>query len=180
MVALPHMLAWDGTFGDGVKRDGWMKLTAKSDVEAPAAFVFAQLADFGAWERAAMRRGADVMRQDTLTKAGPGMVWATQFPYRGKERRVTIRLDAIKPNSHLTLSGVSRLVDGVVTIDVLDLATKRTRIEIRLDMKPKTFAARLYIQTMRLARARVERTFSQRVSQLAIEIEDRFRPPKVG
>jgi hypothetical protein len=31
-----------------------------------------------------------------------------------------------------------------------------------------------------LARARVERTFSQRVSQLAIEIEDRFRPPKVG
>ena len=157
-----------------------MKLTAKSDVEAPAAFVYEQLADFGGWERAAMRRGADVMRQDGLTKVGPGMTWATQFKYRGKDRLITIRLDAMKLNSHLALTGVSRLVDGVVTIDVLDLAAKRTRIEVRLDMKPKTFAARLYIQTMRLARARVERTFSQRVSQLAVEIENRFRPAKVG
>lgn len=157
-----------------------MKLTAKSDVEAPAAFVYEQLADFGGWERAAMRRGADVMRQDGLTKVGPGMTWATQFKYRGKDRLITIRLDAMKLNSHLALTGVSRLVDGVMTIDVLDLAAKRTRIEVRLDMKPKTFAARLYIQTMRLARARVERTFSQRVSQLAVEIENRFRPAKVG
>ena len=157
-----------------------MKLTAKSDVEAPAAFVFGQIADFGAWELAAMRRGADVMRQDTLTKVGPGMIWATQFQYRGKERLVTIRLDAIRPYSHLALTGMSRLVDGVMTVEVLELAAKRTRIEVRLDLKPKTIAARLYVQTLRLTRARVERRFSQRVSQLAIEIEDRFRPAKVG
>ena len=52
-----------------------MKLEAKHDVEAPAAFVFAQLADFEGWERAAMRRGADVTRLDTLRTVGPGMTW---------------------------------------------------------------------------------------------------------
>ncbi|MBC7477273.1 MAG: SRPBCC family protein, partial [Pseudorhodobacter sp.] len=38
-----------------------MKLVAKYDLEVPAAFVFAQLVDFDGWERAAMRRGADVV-----------------------------------------------------------------------------------------------------------------------
>ena len=157
-----------------------MKLTAKYDVEAPAAFAFAQLADFEGWERAAMRRGAEVMRQDTLTRVGPGMTWSTQFQYRGKERLVTIRLDAIKPSTTLALTGVSRLLDGVMTIEVLDLAAKRARIEVRLDLKPKTIAARLYLQTLRLARARVERSFAQRVAQLTVEIEDRFRRAKAG
>ena len=152
-----------------------MKLTAKNDVEAPVDFVFAQLADFEGWERAAMRRGAEVARVDTMTRIGPGMTWSTQFQYRGKERKATIRLDAIKPTSSLALTGMSRLMDGVMVINVLDLAAKRTRIEVRLEIKPKTIAARLLIQSLRLARARVERTFAQRVAQLSIEIEDRFR-----
>ena len=40
-----------------VAKAGGMKLVAKYDVEAPVDFVFAQLADFEGWERAAMRRG---------------------------------------------------------------------------------------------------------------------------
>jgi hypothetical protein len=122
-----------------------------------------------------MRRGAEVARVDSLTRIGPGMTWSTQFQYRGKDRKATIRLDAIKPTSSLALTGMSRLFDGVMVINLLDLAAKRTRIEVRLEVKPKTIAARLLIQSLRLARARVERTFSQRVAQLSIEIEDRFR-----
>ncbi len=152
-----------------------MKLVAKFDVEAPAGFVFAQIADFEGWERAAMRRGADVMRTDTLRAVAPGMTWDAQFDYRGKERKTTIRLDEITPTSHLAFTGMSRLIDGVMRIDMLDLAAKRARIEVRLEVKPKTIAARIFVQSMKLARARVERRFSQRVAQLAAEIEDRFK-----
>ena len=152
-----------------------MKLAAKYDVEAPAAFVFAQLTDFDGWERAAMRRGADVMRTDTQPKPGPGMAWAAQFPYGGKERHAAITLDAMTPTSHLALTATSKLIDGVMGIDVLDLAAKRTRVEVRLEIKPKTIAARIYVQSLRLARSRVERNFAQRIAQLAVEIEDRFK-----
>ncbi len=152
-----------------------MKLAAKYDVEAPVGFVFAQLADFDGWERAAMRRGADVMRTDTRATPGPGMAWAAQFHYRGKERHTTIRLDTLTPTSALGLTGMSPLMDGVMTIDLMDLAAKRTRIEVRLEIKPKTIAARIYVQSLRLARARVERGFSQRIAQLAAEMEDRFK-----
>jgi hypothetical protein len=152
-----------------------MKLAAKSDIEAPAPFVFAQLADFEGWERAAMRRGAEVMRTDTLRTSGPGMTWDSHFNYRGKDRRATIRLDALSPTGHLALSGKAAPVDGVLTIDILDLGAKRTRIEVRLEVKPKTIAARIFVQSLRLARSRVERTFAQRVDQLTVELEDRFR-----
>ena len=158
-----------------------MKLAAKYDIAAPAAFVFAQLADFAGWERAAMRHGADVMRTDTQQTVGPGMTWDTQFRYRNKDRRLTIRLDAISPVnsmapvSSMDLTGKSAPVDGMLHIDVLDLAAKRCRIELRLEVRPKTIAARIYVQSLRLVRSRVERGFAQRVAQLAAEIEDRFR-----
>lgn len=154
-----------------------MKLVAKYDVEAPVDFVFAQIADFDGWERAAMRRGADVTRTDRLRAVGPGMGWAVQFRYRGKDRNANIRLDGITPTSNVALTGISVLADGVMNIDLLDLAAKRTRIEVRLEVKPKTLTARIFVQTLRLTRARVERNFSQRVAQLAAEIEDRYRRP---
>lgn len=156
-------------------RNGQMKFLAKCDVVAPAAFVFAQLADFEGWERAAMRRGAEVMRADILGSSGPGKSWNAQFLHRGKERKATIRLETIVPDTELTLSGKSAPTDGVLQIEVLDLAAKRSRIELRLEVKPNTIAARIYVQSLRLARARVDRAFAHRLGQLAAEIEDRFQ-----
>ena len=152
-----------------------MKLATKYDVEAPAAFVFAQLTDFDGWERAAMRRGADVTRMDTLRSIGPGAAWQAQFNYRSKDRRLTIALDDIAPIGRLALTGKSAPADGSLAIEILDLGAKRTRVEVKLEVKPNTLTARIYVQSLRLARARVERNFSQRVAQLAVEIEDRFR-----
>jgi hypothetical protein len=41
--------------------------------------------------------------------------------------------------------------------------------------KPNTLAARLFIQSLRLARAKLSRRFELRVAQLAADIEDRYR-----
>ena len=152
-----------------------MKLAAKYDIEAPVDFVYAQLTDFDGWERAAMRRGADVSRTDTLAKPGPGMTWATQFHYRAKDRKATIRIDAMTPQSQMSLTAMSALVDAGLEVDLLNLGARRTRVDVRLDVRPKTLAARIYVQSLRLARTRVDRSFAQRIAQFATEIEDRFR-----
>ena len=157
-----------------------MKLAAKYDLEAPVGFVFDQLADFDGWERAAMRRGADVMRTDSLPRIGAGAAWDAKFRYRGKLRAVTIRLDALQPRSAMGLTGISKLADAVMAIEVMDLGATRTRIQARLDITPKTMAARIYVQSLRLARSRVERSFAQRIAQLAAEIEDRYRTVKAA
>ena len=45
-----------------------MRFTTKQDIEAPLDFVYNTMIDFEAWERSAMRRGAEVERTDTLTR----------------------------------------------------------------------------------------------------------------
>lgn len=152
-----------------------MKLTTKQDIEAPVAFVYKVLTDFDGWERSAMRRGADVNRTDKLRQPGPGMTWIARFLYRGKDRTVSIRVDAMDPPGHVALSAFSPVVEGRCQMELLELAAKRTRMHIDLDTKPKTFGAKLYFQSLKLARARVERTVSKRAAVLAAEIEDRYR-----
>ena len=157
-----------------------MKLTAKYDVDAPVGFVFGQLVDFSGWERAAMRRGADVMRSDKLREIGPGATWDANFRYRARDRAVTIRLDSLTPQTAVGLTAISKTVDGVVAMDLLAMGSGRTRFTVRLDVKPKTMAARIYVQSLRLARARVERSFAQRIAQFTAEIEDRYRAARAA
>lgn len=152
-----------------------MRLVAKQDVEAPASFVFGQVVDFDAWERAAMRRGADVQRSDKPAMPGPGTTWDVQFDYRGKLRKLRIGLEKMAHPTSLVLSARSAPTDAEVQVEVVDMAARRTRVEVRLEIKPKSLAARIFIQSLRLARSRVERTFDQRVARLAAEIEDRYR-----
>jgi len=152
-----------------------VRLQTKLDVEAPLAFVYQSLADFDGWERSAMRRGADVNRTDKLRQPGPGMTWIARFRYRGKDRVVSIRIDAMDAPGHLAISAFSPVVEGRCRMDLLELGARRTRVHFDLDTKPKTFAARLYLQSLKLARARVERNLDKRVAGLGAEIEDRFR-----
>lgn len=152
-----------------------MKVTTKQDIDAPAAFVFRVLTDFDTWERSAMRRGAEVNRSDKLRQPGPGMTWIAKFFYRGKDRTVTVRVDAMDAPVHLTMAAFSPVVEGQCQLDLLEMSAKRTRMHVVLDTKPKSFGARLYFQSLKLAKGRVERNLQKRTASLAAEIEDRFR-----
>jgi hypothetical protein len=152
-----------------------MKLMVKQDVEAPVAFVYKVLTDYDGWERSAMRRGADVNRTDKLRQPGPGMTWIAKFFYRGKDRTVTIRVDAMDGPGHLAIAMFSPVVEASCKMDLLELAAKRTRMHVEMDTKPKTFGAKLYFQSLKLAKARVERNVQKRFMTLAAEIEERFQ-----
>jgi hypothetical protein len=152
-----------------------MKFSTKQDIEAPVAFVHKVLTDFTSWERSAMRRGADVNRTDKLRQPGPGMTWIVKFFYRGKDRKVSIRVDAIDRPGHLAIAAFSPVVEGLCKLDLLELAAKRTRMHVELYSKPKTFGAKLYFQSLRLARGRVEQNLQKRTAGLAAEIEQRYR-----
>lgn len=152
-----------------------MKLTSRQDIEAPVAFVFEALKDFEGWERAAMRRGADVARTDKLRDVMPGLSWLVKFAYRGKERKLALRLTHLEPPTLLGFSGTGTSLDGLAGIDLLELASRRTRVSVTLDVRPKTIAARVILQSLRLAKARLNRRFTDRVGQYCHEIEARYR-----
>lgn len=152
-----------------------MKLTARQDIEAPADFVLGQLADFESWERAAMRRGAEVSRIDSLARPGPGMIWQARFRYRGRDRDVTVRLDRIEADGTMGFTASSPQAEGVITVEIVAMAARHSRMFMAVDIVPRSFTAKLVVQSLKLARARVDRSFRQRARKFADEIEARWR-----
>ena len=151
-----------------------MKLSGRTDIGAPVAFVFAALSDFEAWERAAMRRGADIHRTDKLRAPGPGMTWQARFAWRGRERQLQLRLTKLVTNLNLALDFDGPSVEGNLNIELVELSAKRTRMLMQVDLKPRTLSARLFIQSMKLTKNRVQRKYDARLQSIAKDIEARF------
>lgn len=152
-----------------------MKLSTREDIEAPLAFVFDTFADTEGWERAAMRRGAEVTRTDRVQGFGPGMAWNLGFTFRGKMRRAAVKLAAVdRPNS-LTFQGFGSMADVTVQVDFVELSARRTRVTLGTEIKPRTLAARVFLQSMKLARGKLDRKYEARVGALCNEIEERYR-----
>ena len=152
-----------------------MKLTSNQDISAPADQVFRILSDHQAWMRAAIRRGAEVERLDNLPTMTPGMEWRATFAFRGRRREALIRLEACVPPARLGFSVETSLYAGTLGIDIFQMSPRRSRIHLAIEVKPKTLAARLMLQSLRLARARLERRLDHRTAQLAAEVENRLR-----
>lgn len=155
-----------------------MKLATKKDIEAPIAQVWAALADFDGWERAAMRRGVEVERTDTLTRPGIGMSWLSRFQYRGRARKATLQLTELQGPVLMALTAGSDAVDMASRIELIEMSARRTRMHVAAEIKPRSLGARLFLQSLRLARAKVDRKFDAKVGQFAQEIETRAKAIK--
>jgi hypothetical protein len=156
-----------------------MKLTTRQDIEAPLGFVYDQLCDFDGWERAAMRRGAEVERTDPAAAAGPGLAWRLRFRLRGRERKMLLRLVGMSSEGRLEFEMDSPSITGTSRIELMPLAARRTRMTSVLDIKPKTLAARLFLQSLKLARGKVQGRFDMRMGQLAAAIAERHQTRRI-
>jgi uncharacterized membrane protein len=157
-----------------------MKFSTRQDIEAPIEFVFARAADFGAYERQALRRGFGIGRDDQLKAIGRGMRWKAQFPFRGKVRELRgelTRFDA--PNSFL-IQSVSGGVEADFDIEFLPLSRNRTRVTVGLELSPKTLSARLFVQSLKFAKRNLDKQFAKRVALFGGNIESRYERDAVS
>ncbi|KCV81200.1 hypothetical protein ATO10_13504 [Actibacterium atlanticum] len=157
-----------------------MKFTTKEDIEAPIDQVFAVLSDFESYERAILRRGADLNRIDDLTAPGVGMRWLCKFKYRGRFRTLTADLVEFDPDEVIKLKTHSNGIDGMFQIELLKLSQRHTRLSVVMEMKPNTLTARLFLQSLRLAKSGLTRKFKKSVHDYAEELEARLGGNTVG
>lgn len=149
-----------------------MKITSRRDIEAPVSFVYDALTDYDYWERAAMRRGADVTRMDDRKAS---LAWLVRFAFRGKDRKLDLQVVAPDTPGQLAFAGSGGNFDGTATVDLLELGSKRTRLTMVAEARPRSLAARLVLQSLRLAKGRVQARVDKRVTAITSEIEERFR-----
>jgi hypothetical protein len=150
-----------------------VRLAARDDIDVPQDKAFRALANVEYWERAALRKGASVLRTDTLPAAAPGMEWQVGFVWRGRPRSLTIRLVGIEEPHALRFQGVSPSFEGWMTIETLKMGPRHTRLAVKLEVRPRTLASRLFLQSARLAKGRINRNFEAAVAQLGAAILNR-------
>ncbi len=151
-----------------------MKLTAKTDLEVPAATVFATLIDHSGWEREAVRNGIEVERPAGTPAMGVGAEWRIRGHFRGKARKMLIRIEDLTPDQRLAMGIDSPSIEGATRLEIMVLSPRRSRLRVDLEVKPKTLAARLFINTMRLAKGRVQARFEKGLDKLGARIKDRY------
>lgn len=152
-----------------------MNFTAKQDIEAPAERVWAALSDFPAWERAALRRGAEVSRTDRLAAPGPGMSWSGRFDFRGQRRDIAVRLVEMDPGARMVFQGATKLFTGEAVLDLVEMSARSSRLHLRLEIKPQTLAARIMLQSLKLAKGRAQKRIETRLADFAAGFDDRAR-----
>ncbi|WP_299852030.1 SRPBCC family protein [uncultured Roseovarius sp.] len=152
-----------------------MKFSAREDIEAPINYVFDQLTDFQAFERSALRRGAEVQRVDNKTVPGVGMAWDIAFKWRGKMRELKMELTGLDAPNCMVLSSRSPSMGGDMMVDLVPLSRGRTRVSMDLGLRPKTLSSRLLVQSLKLARSNLASRYAMRVAELARDLEDRYK-----
>ena len=152
-----------------------MRFNIQQDIDAPIDFVFSEMTDFRSLERAAMRRGADVQRVDTLEQKGTGMAWDARFTMRGKDREVQIEISEFQKPSRIVVVSRSPNMGGNMVVELISLSPSRTRVLTQVVLDPKNLSSKLLVQSMKLARKNHNRRLNDRKMSYAEEIEDRFR-----
>jgi len=150
-----------------------MKFSTKEDLDAPIDKVFEVLADFEMIERAAMRRGVELQRTDILVKPDVGASWHAKFRMRGKPREVNIAITVYDPPNEMVVRSQLQGVESETQIELVALSRQQTRLSVVADLKPTTLSARLLVQSLKMARNKLNRRFRERVSDYARDLQDR-------
>lgn len=152
-----------------------MRLEDSTDIEVPAQQVFRSLTDIDHFQRLGMRHGL-MLRQVEGATVQAGAKWVAEFPFRGQMRQLTCRIDSLDAPRAITLSGKSGGYEYGAVIALTALSRTTTRLRVDVEVKPKSLAARILLQTMKLARSRLRNRFAQRLNAFGALIEQRNPP----
>lgn len=155
-----------------------MIFVTTEDIQAPVEMVYRSVSDFDNFERSALRRGLEVRPMDQNALAGAVRGWNVGFQYRGKKRESEARLVDVVPEQGFSIKGNSSGIHGDMTVDLVALSKKRTRLKVTMEMSAKTLSSRLLLQSMKLAKTKLSQRFEKRVSILAQDLEDGYMSGK--
>lgn len=151
-----------------------MKFSTSEDIEAPMEHVFAQVSDFSGFERRALRQGADVRRLGDGPVAA-GSAWDVAFKLRGRDRQMRATLAKIEVPEVYQIDAQSEGMSAVTIVELVALSPRRTRLNVSLDLRPRSLTARVLLQSMKLAKTKLNKRFKARVLEYAEEIEESYR-----
>lgn len=147
-----------------------MKFSARDDIPLSVSQVFAAYADFADIERQLMRRGIAIQRAANGPAGWVGTAWKASAPYRGKLRKVEAEVTRFVPDEGFTIAFKGKGVEGEFTADFIALARTRSRVSLSTDVRPTSLSGRLVLQSLKLAKATMDKRYKSRASDFATNV----------
>ena len=148
-----------------------MKFSKSEDVEMDQDALFAKVSNFSMFERLIIRRGVEIERVAGTPENAVGMSWDSEFTFRGKKRSARIEITEYDAPNLIKFRAQSTNIEVRFEIDLTALSAKRTRMAVTSVLDPKSLSARLFVQSMKLGRSKLNKRYAQRVRQFAGELE---------
>ena len=92
---------------------------------------------------------------------------------RGKPREAAIAVTGFDAPNEIVLGSGLQGMEVETRIELVALSRSQTRLGIKADLTPTTLAARLMVQSLRMARGKLDKRFKARVADYARELGDR-------
>ncbi|MFA3919567.1 SRPBCC family protein [Ruegeria hyattellae] len=150
-----------------------MQIAGTEDIAAPISDVFDMLSEFDSFERNAIRRGIDVRRLNDHSRAMRGLEWQAAFQLRGKPRNLHLVLCRYDRPHLMQIDSSTKGIECTMLVELMPLSPRRTRLHLKLKLRPNTLPARLFVQSLKLARRNLNRRFKNRLSEFARNMENR-------
>lgn len=152
-----------------------MKFETIEEIEAPQDFTFSRFADFFRYEETARNYGADLRRVNGFTEIEVGVMWRGSIPIQGRTRGVEAVVSDYNPSNSTRIDTAVGGMNVAFDMQFEALEDGGTRMRATVEMKAKTLAARLIIQSAKLARKRLQGRIDSKIVALANEYEDEYR-----
>ena len=148
-----------------------MKFSTQKTVRIPSEDLFAAFRDFETFEQLLVARGAEVQRTDDGDGTGLGMSWDVVFTYRGKRRTASGVVSALFHGENMTIDMTNDDMDGQFEVIVEKVTAQKSRIQVDLEVIPKTISTRLLLQSLKLAKYRMTKKFVNRIRKYCDKVE---------
>ncbi len=139
-----------------------MKFTTREDIEAPIETVWAALTDARSFEKKATRKGIEV-RGLSGDAVEFGSSWTAKFDYRGIRREMETVVTGCEAPRLLELDSNVGGLDGFLTAELSEKPEGITCLELTVEIKPASLSGKMLVQTMRLAKGRLDKRYRKRV-----------------
>lgn len=144
-----------------------MKLVAREDIQASASDIWSALIDFDRLEGVARGRGVKVVR----TATEPLPKWDLEFRFREKLRQAEVTVNSLEEPIRLTIYALGRSLEGHVCIDLQILGPNRTRMSVETEVKARSLSARMFLQSLKLAKGRINQRYQATASRMVGYLE---------
>ncbi len=148
-----------------------MKFVNHTDIQRPAETVFEHITRFEELEQRARNAGASVERIAGNGDAVAGAEWHVSGRIAGAERETEVRLVAVDAPSLLEFRNKASGFEIEFEVQVMPFAPNRARLRTVIDIRARSLAARVMLQSARLIRPRITKRIDQALKNVAKRIE---------